>query len=512
MSRAVTPETGEPAGHSFATAHLRADLGRRALRGGALTLAGQTIRLVVQVGSTILLARLLPPADFGLIAMVVAVTGLATLFGDLGLAMATVQRAQISQAQVSTLFWINVAAGALIAAAVAALAPAIAWFYGEPRLTDITLVLAVSFLFGGVAVQHKALLQRQMRFGALVALDLLAFIGGIATAIALAARGAGYWALVASPVVTAALTATLAWVFSGWRPGLPSRGSDLRALLSFGGHLTGFNLINYAARNLDNILIGWWWGAPALGLYDRAYKLLMLPVRQINQPISQVGLPVLARLQDNPARYRQAYLRILGLLLLVTLPGVVFALATAEVLIPLALGPQWASAVPIFWWLGLAALQQPLSNTAGWLFISQGRSRELLQWGLAGGSLSIMSFCIGLPWGPSGVAAAYAVSGLVIRMPLLLWWVTRRGPVRGRDMLRTIVPFAIAGAASATGLVALREFPVAQPMLRLALALVLSYALSLCTLAAFPQGRQILRDGCSLLSRPLRSLLPAPLV
>lgn len=491
-------------GHAFATKHLRLDLGRRVVHGGTLTFAGQGVKLVLQIGSTILLARLLSPEAFGLMAMVVVLTGFAALFSDLGLSMATIQRETITHAQVSMLFWVNVAAGTVIATLVAALAPVIAWFYGEPRLEDITLVLASTFLLSGVAVQHKALLQRQMRFGMLVAVDVLPLLFGVATAVALSVSGAGYWALVANYVVVAVLTAVLSWTLSGWRPGLPSRASGSRSLLAIGGHLTGFNLINYGARNLDNILIGWWWGASALGLYDRAYRLFTLPLSQINQPITRVAVPALARLKDDPHRYRQAYLRMLGMLLLITLPGVVFVLAMADQLIPILLGAQWEDTVPIFSWLALAALLQPLTNTTGWLFITQERSREMLQWGVVGGALAMLSFVVGLPWGPTGVAACYAISGLAIRTPLVLWWVTRRGPIRGKDVMCIVVPFAAAGIVTGGSLIGLRQFSMSPPLLGIAAALALSYIVSFAVLAVFLQGRRILRDLADLL-RGLRT-------
>ncbi len=476
-------------------------LGGLALRGGAITAAAQAASLLLHLGSTILLARLLTPEAFGLIAMVVAITGFAALFSDLGLSIATIQRGEITHAQVSALFWVNVTAGSVIGVLVAALSPIIAWFYAEPRLTSITLVIASTFVLGGIAAQHKALLQRRMQLDRLAAIDLTALLAGIATAVILAASGAGYWALVSSLVVNSAITASLSWAFSGWRPGRPTQASGLRSLLAVGGNLTGFNLVNYAVRNLDNVLIGWWWGASPLGLYDRAYRLFMFPLSQINQPISRIAIPVLARLQGDPTRYKRAYLRMLGMLLITIIPGVVFILATADWLIPTLLGAQWAHIVPIFSWLALAALVQPLNNTVGWLFITQDRSREMLQWGLVGGGLSILSFLAGLPWGPTGVAACYAVSGLLIRTPLVLWWVSRRGAIRGKDFTDIIFPFATAAAMAGTCLFGLRQLLVLDSAPDAAASFILSYVVSLVTLAAFRPGRRVLGDLLTLIRR-----------
>ncbi len=149
----------------FDTEYLKADLKGRSVRGGAVTMAAQGIKFFLQIGSTVVLARLLTPEDFGLIAMVTAVTGFVMMFKDMGLSMATVQRAEIDHAQISTLFWINVVLSLAFMLLTATLAPAIAWFYSEPRLTWITLALAGAFIFSGFTVQHQALLRRQMNFG-----------------------------------------------------------------------------------------------------------------------------------------------------------------------------------------------------------------------------------------------------------------------------------------------------------------------------------------------------------
>lgn len=405
----------------FSTEHLQNDLGGRAVRGGALTMGAQGLRLAVQVASTIVLARLLPPSDFGLVAMVMALTGLAALFSDLGLSMATVQRRNITPAQVNALFWINVAIGVVIAAVVVAFAPLIAWFYTEPRLVEITFALAFPFLLGGAAAQHKALIQRQMRFRALVTIDLAALIGGICAAIALAVAGAGYWALVANSIATSILSLALVWIFSGWRPGLPARAGGVRSMIAFGANLTGFNLVNYFARNLDNILIGWWWGASALGLYSRAYRLLTLPIQQINAPMAQVMVPGLSRIQSDGERWRQGYCRAITAMMLATAPISTFSFVFADPIIPLLLGSQWAGAVPIFRNLAIAGVAQSLFNSMGWIYISRGRSDRMFKWGIFGSTIFSLSFIAGLPYGPSGVALAYSIAVLGLAWPCVAY-------------------------------------------------------------------------------------------
>ena len=226
----------------FDTEYLKTDLKGRSVRGGAVTMAAQGVTFFIRMGSTMVLARLLTPQDFGLIAMVTAVTGFVVMFKDMGLSMATVQKAEINHGQISTLFWINVVLSLGVMLVTAALAPAIAWFYGEPRLTWITLALAGAFVFGGLTVQHQALLRRSMRFGTLALIGIIGMLVGIVAAIIAAWYGAGYWALVIMQLSGAIAGAIAVWVACGWRPSLPVRCSGVREMLAFGGNLTGFNI------------------------------------------------------------------------------------------------------------------------------------------------------------------------------------------------------------------------------------------------------------------------------
>ena len=203
----------------FDTELLRRGLRQRALFGGVATAGGHAGRVALMVGATLVLSRLLRPADFGLVAMVTSITGFSNMFLDFGLSTATIQREDVRHDQVTTMFWINLAISLFIGLVIAALAPAIVWFYGEPRLLGITLALAAAALLAGLSVQHQAILRRQMRYGALVGRDLAATACGAGVAVLLAWRGAGYWSLVAQQVVLVAVRTALVWVASRWRPG-----------------------------------------------------------------------------------------------------------------------------------------------------------------------------------------------------------------------------------------------------------------------------------------------------
>ncbi|NHC14408.1 lipopolysaccharide biosynthesis protein [Motilibacter deserti] len=396
---------------------LRPALGRRAARGLVVTMGGQWGRLVLQTASTAVLARLLLPGDFGLVAMVVAVTGLAEQVKDLGLAAATVQRDKLEDRQVTGLFWVNAALGAVLAAVVAACAPLVAAFYGRPELTGLTLVLALGFVAGGLSVQHAALLQRRLRFGALATSETGAFAIGVVAAVTAAAAGAGYWSLAVLPLASAWARTVLLWAFCRWRPGRPRRDAGIRELLSFGGGVSTFNLLNYVSRNADNVLIGKVSGATSLGLYSRAYTLLLLPLQQLNGPLASVAVPVLSILRGEPAKYRAFYRSAVGGLALVGMPLVVLLVVCAPEVIAVLLGPGWDGAVPIFRALGLAGVVHVVGNTNGWIYVSWGSTGRMARWALVSRPLMVVSIAIGLPWGPLGVAVSYAVGQLVLAVP-----------------------------------------------------------------------------------------------
>jgi PST family polysaccharide transporter len=247
---------------------------------------------------------------------------------------------------------------------------------------------------------------------------------GVCVAIGSALSGAGYWALVLMQISTAFCTLIGLWLVCDWRPGRPQLHTDVKNMLSFGGHITLFNIVNYFARNFDNILIGRVWGAGPLGVYSKAYGLLMLPLRQINMPLSSVAIPALSALYGDLPRYRSYYLQTISLITLVSTPFVGFLIICSDDLILLVLGPQWSAAGNIFAVLGISALVQPLYFTQGWLHVSAGRGDRYLRWGIISSILIVLSFIVGLPYGPLGVATAYGAVTWAIIVPCM-WYAGR---------------------------------------------------------------------------------------
>ena len=436
---------------ALSTEHLQSDLKGRSVRGGVSTLSSQGARFVLTSVSAVVLARLLSPADFGLVAMVTAVTGMAQAFADLGLSEATIQREKITHNQVSALFWINVSVGMLLMLATAALAPVLALFYREPRLTTITWAISVTFLICGLRVQHEAILKRQMRFSALALRNVTAAVMGAASAIVMAWRGAGYWALVAMPLAENTTQVVLSWLMVKWLPGRPRRDPEISKLVVFGGNVAGSYLITYASRSVDSLLIGWYWGAGLLGLYSRAYNLLTRPVRELSLPAQSVALPAFSRALSNEERFARCYLRVVKLIVWMSAPifGVLFVASQPIILV--VLGARWVEAAPVFQIFAISALAQLLFESMVWLLVSRGESQRFLKLQLTITPLTLGGYVIGLPFGIKGVALAGSLV-LVGTFPWMLNFAFRGTPLTLTRLGKAIacpILLALAGVAIA---------------------------------------------------------------
>lgn len=272
-----------------------ANFGRTALRGGLVTGLAQGFKVAIQFVSTIILARLLAPRDFGLVAAVAPVVAFVSLFQHLGLQEAVVQRKEISGEQLDQVFWVTALVGFVCMLVIVGLSPAVALFYNDPRMVGITAAISVSVLLGSLTALPLSLMNRRLQFGQLAFNDVAAALAGLLTSAGSAYAGFGYWSLILGTTATASVAMLAAWFAAPHRPGRPRFRMDTD-ILAFGANLTGFNLVNFFARNLDNILIGKFVGTVQLGYYDRAYKLLLFPVQNINAPIRRVIIPMLSRI------------------------------------------------------------------------------------------------------------------------------------------------------------------------------------------------------------------------
>lgn len=426
------------------------DITGRSIRGSGVTFTSQIVRFVIRTASTVVLARLLTPDDYGIVAMAAVVIGFANVFASAGLSAATVQREHITREQIDSLFWVNLAVSGVIAGAVLASAPLVSAFYRAQPLTAVTAALSASFVIGGVAIQHDALLRRHMEFRSLAVIQVGAQLVGIVVTVALALLGSGYWALVGGSLSSTLANSVLTFCYCPFVPRRPHRGAGIRGMLLFGGHLTAFDFVNYFARSADNILVGRFLGASALGLYSRAYNLFMLPISQVRAPLSQVSMPALCALRGQPERFRQYFLGVLTVMAVLTVPlGVFFALE-AEFVVRVLLGSQWMGLVGTFRILAVAGIIQPTASAVGLVLVSQGRAARQLRIGLVASVIVVIGFVAGLPFGIEGVATGYAISNYAIVIPLV-WYSFRDSPVRVSDFAGVMWP-AIGLAAIAASL------------------------------------------------------------
>jgi len=415
----------------------------------AWTLGGQWVGYGVQVISTAILARLVSPHDFGLVGEALTVTALAAQLQSLGLSQAVIQRAKLTHGQMSNLFWVNVATGGVLMLLVLGAAPLVAAFYGDPPLVAVIASMSVTFFITGFAVQHSALMSRRMQFRSIALRNLTPRVIAAASAIAVAAAfHAGYWALVLQQLVSAICVLAFVWTAIEWRPGKPQRRTGVRPLLRFGAGVSVANIFFYFSSNADNIMVGRFLGTADLGLYARAYNLFLLPLRQIHAPLGNVVQPVMSAVVNDPPRYRQFYRRTLSAITLVGMPGVVGLAVLSEPFIEVVLGHRWLGAAQPFRWLAVAGFLQMAARTFSWLYTTSGRAKAMATWAMVTSPLLVLAFAIGVHWGITGVAEAYAISQAVLIGPGI-WWAVRGTAVTIEDVLaavwRPIVVAAVCG-------------------------------------------------------------------
>lgn len=462
-------------------------------------MAAQLVMVAIQLLSIVILSRLLDPEDFGVIAMITAITAFMGLFRDMGLSTASIQKGDLSHAQTSALFWLNALAGFLLMLLVMALSPAIAWFYHNPALVPLTAALSTTFLFSSLGAQHSALMQRELRFKPKAIADVSGAAITLIISVTLAMNEWRYWALAAGTIVGAITTTILYCSFSRFKPAPPRIASGLKELIGFGANVTAFEIVNYLHRNLDNILIGRFWGAAALGMYSRGYQMMMLPIVSLRTPINSIAFPVLSRLRNDHAEFRRYYRRISSLLALLSMPLMTFLVLNASDVIEVALGNQWAAVAPIFVFLGLAGFIQPVASLRGLILLSLGKSRRYLAWGVMNTAAVSAAFLIGIKWGGVGVAASYAAVNYIILYPSLVF-IFRDTPLSARDFFEPILmPAATSVFAGFGTSLAVNTIGIDHPTVSIIFAAITFALLFLLGYLSTPAGRKSARSYITLI-------------
>jgi len=423
------------------------DLKEKAIRGGFARVCAQTAFFALRIGALMILARLLDPKDFGLVGMVMAFTGVLTLFRDFGLSTATVQRAEVSDEQLSTLFWINILVGVVLTVWLSAMAPIVVRFYREPRLFWVTIALSTGFIINAAGVQHSALLQRQMRFTALAVIQIIALVVSTAVGIGLALVGYGYWALVAMSVGLPLISTIAFWVATSWIPGKPRTGVGVRSMMHFGGGVTIIGVIVYIAYNLDKVLLGRFWGAEALGIYGRSFQIINIPTDNLNSAVGEVAFAALSRVQDDPIRLRNYFLKGYSLVLAMTVPMTCVIAIFPQDLIRVILGPKWNSAATILQCLAPTILIFAIINPLGWLLYALGMIKRSVQIASVLAPVVITGYALGLHYGPKGIALGFSIAMTLWALPHIAWGVYGT-PISFGDIMRVMVKPLLSGTVA----------------------------------------------------------------
>ena len=487
-------------------------LRRLAVRGAAATVSAAALALGAQVISAVMLARLLTPADFGLLTMATTFSLLLASFGLNGFTEAIIQFQEIDHYTASNLFWLNSGAGLLLAIAFVAAGSLLARFFGNPLVANVAAGLAVGIFIGAVSVIHLALLKRAMSFAETSANEVLGRVVCAAVSIMLALRGWGYWALVAG-IVAAQFSVTVGalWLCR-WIPSLPRRTGKTFAMVRFAAKVYGQFSVSYATLNVDNLLVGWRFNAVALGFYKKAFDLFMLTASQLTAPLSNVALSALSRLNRDEVRFRRYLTNSLGMIAFAGMAMSADLTLVGKDVVRLVLGPKWSEAGRIFELFGPGIGVMLLSWTVGWIHLSIGKPERWLRWSLfqlaATGSL----FLLALRWGPEGVAAAWSISFWTLLIPGF-WYAGRPIGFGVSDLIAPIWRYVAAALAAGltTGAI-MRGTPVwdthsgAAAALRAAFIIsMLFVTLYLGTVILFHWGLAPLRQLASL----LRELAPA---
>ena len=431
----------------FRRLDVTSDLKRRAVRGGGATIMSQVAGTAIQLVGSVVLARLLTPHDFGIVAMALTFSIFVHTLSLNGFIQAIVQSEEISHRQLSALFWIGVVFSSTLAVLFALCAPLLASFYGEPDVAPVARVLAVAIAVGSLPSPHYGLMQRNMEFGALAVIAVFCRALAFGVAIAIAACGGGYWALVSRHLVLPIVLTACIWGVCRWRPGVPSRISEVGRMISFTVNASGRLLMICLTRNLDKLLMGKFAGPTSLGFYKRAYDFFLLPVTQMSAPLRNVALSTFSRLRERPAEYRRSYLNAVSVLAFLGIWAGGLVSLTGRDVIRLVLGAKWEETGTILAFFGPGIGILPLYATHGWIHLSLGKPHKWLLWGLIEIAVAVPCYFIAAMFGPTGMAIGFVTCFTVLLGPAVSY-AGRPVSLTARSVFACIWRYAVAAATA----------------------------------------------------------------
>lgn len=383
----------------------------------------QVVRQFITLVISGVLSRLLTPAEYGLLGMVTVAIGFLQVFKDMGLGSSIIQKQGISSEEQSTIFWLNVAIGVALTLLLLLTAPWIAGFFKEPQLTPLIRVMSLNFVIGSMAIVPDALIQKAIDFKSYFYRNLGTVVAGGLLGIGLAYKGFGVWALVGQSLLTTLAGLIISFRMVQWRPQYIFNKNSLKSHLRFSLPLLGDSSINYWVRNIDNLLVGKFLGAIPLGIYTRAYNLMLLPVRQISGTLTRVMFPSFAIIQHDIAKMWEQYSKIMSLIAMITFPLMAFLGIYAREIILIVYGRGWMEVVPLFKILSFLGAVQSIGVLSGSVYYATGRTLLMFRIGIISRVLMITGIVVGLFYGNlTGMVWGY-VSSSVIAFTIEVYYV-----------------------------------------------------------------------------------------
>lgn len=418
------------------------------LHGAGVGVATLAIKACLDVGSIAILARLLTPNDFGVVAMGGTVLNLLRIIGDWGLVMASTQRLQLSTAQSSALFWVNTTIGAALTLLSVAIAPLLALIFNEPQVVPITMVLSITVFAIGVGAQHEAIIRRRLMYSILHIIDVTSQAIGLVVGVVLSISGAGIWSLVAYQVVARLTRTGWLWIATRWIPSRPRRGVKIMDRLNYGTKLVPAQLLTHASRGLAEVLVGAGVGAGALGLYRRAHGIVM-GVEQLKQPLKAMIPASLSRLQDRADEFSRFVLHSLTIWSIIACGTIGYVASEAMFVIRLLLGEQWLGAVPVLRGLAFAGLATAIGSATEWILLPRAEMRLLIALRIMRAGIVVSGVLVGLQSGVQGVAVGYSIgafTSVVVELSVVSYKLDRALRNMWAPIVRALISAGIASA------------------------------------------------------------------
>lgn len=473
-------------------------IGQIALQGGLKMLLSQGVKLVVQIASIVVLARLVTPEDFGLVAFLTSIFAFVGLFSEFGLTMAIVQKEQIQEKDLNALFRISAGIGMLLLLCIGVAGLLTSWISGDARYQWIFGIFAVMFFCKSLSTVPQGLIRRRLQFGFLSLQEAGTFLFGALAAVAIANQGRGILALMAFQFIPGLLVCGSSWFFAGWRP-QRNVGSiqEASSYFSFGGAFTLVEIANTACKHIDNLLIGKVWGMELLGQYTRAYALMLAPLNQVMGPIGTVLIPSFSRIHQNEAEFKKLTTALFISFVGLTAPAAAFLIVYSNPVIHLLLGEGWEVAQEIFWWFAIAVFCKPLGCHIYWIFVSSGKMKQMMRWTVINTLLTVCAILVGLQYGPIRVAALFSTSEIALQIPLAICLLgkTRLIPTRKWYKIYVLGLGLLAGSYCMLRLIQEKmDIYSVNTNAQMAISLCLAVVLSISVILANPESRNLVKD------------------